>query len=432
MLNLFRKNLYANYVGTIVQVLGQIISLPFYLSLLGPSQFGLVSFISTLQATLGLLEAGFAQVSAREFAVLTNKATPDYSSAGYYLRRFEKIYWGISITSAIVIACMSGFLANHWLQAHTESERNLSHVAVLGAALIFAVQFPSALYRSYLVGSQQQVKLSIISSTSLFARHGAGIVILWIHPTLYTYLIWQILSYATETFVRRLVSWNSVACTPTPTIEIKQRFTKVVRDSLGMFVAVIVGTITTQIDKIFLSGALPIEEFGYYSIASTVAIGVIAAIQPIVQAISPLMIQSANNKAILRVHSIKLAKMISVVAANLAAGYFFWGDALLSTWLRNGQAVNYIYPILSILLIGSALNAYYHIGYYNWLAHGKTKTIFLVNLISFSLAIFITPILIKTEGVMGATFGFVAMNLVGLVLSMGWIKKSTDLNCFRK
>jgi O-antigen/teichoic acid export membrane protein len=174
------------------------------------------------------------------------------------------------------------------------------------------------------------------------------------------------------------------------------------------------------------------EQFGYYSIASTVSIGVITAIQPIVQAISPLMMQSANNKEILRLHSIKLAKIISIVAATIAVGYFFLGDALLTIWLRNGQAVNYIYPILSILLIGSVLNAYYHIGYYNWLAHGKTKIIFVVNLISFSLAISITPILIKMEGAIGATFGFVAMNLLGLILSMGWIKKSTDLKCIKK
>lgn len=426
------NNIYANYIGTVVQVVGPIISLPFYLSLLGPSQFGLVSFIATIQATLGMLEAGFAQVSAKEFAVLTNKTTPDYSSVAYYLNRFERIFWGLSITVALVTACMSGFLVDHWLLASTESEKSLSVDAIIGAALIFAVQFPSALYRSYLVGSQQQVKLSIISSTAVLVRHGGGIIILWKQPTLHTYLVWQVLSYGMETLVRRLVSWRSVDYIPIPTNEKKERFAKVVRDSLGMFVAVLLGTITTQLDKIILSGSLPIEQFGYYSIASTVSLGVITAIQPIVQAISPLMMQSANNKEALRLQSIKLTKIISIVVIIFTIGYVFLGYTLLTIWLRNSQAVNYIFPILSILLVGSGLNAYYHIGYYNWLARGKTKIIFIVNLLSFILTMSITPILINMEGAMGATFGFVAMNLLGLMLSIGWVKKTTDFKCTEK
>lgn len=418
-----RNNIYANYIGTVVQVAGPIISLPLYLSLLGPSQFGLISFIATIQGTLAMLDAGFAQVSAREFAVLTNKATPDYSSVAYYLSRFERIFWGLSIVVALATAFMAGFLVDHWLLASTESEKRLSFDAVIGATLIFAVQFPSALYRSYLVGSQQQVKLNIISSTAILVRHGGGIIILWIHPTLHTYLVWQVFSYSIETLVRRLVCWRSIHYYPIATFENKQQFAKVFRDSLGMFAAIFLGTITTQIDKIILSGTLPLEQFGYYTIATTVSMGVSMAIQPIVQAVSPLLMQSANNKEALRLNSIKLAKLISVVVIFFTIGYIFFGYTMLTIWLRNSQAVNYIFPILSILLVGSALNAFYHIGYYNWLARGKTRIIFIVNLISFLLTISITPILIKMIGVMGATFGFVAMNLLGLILSIGWAKK---------
>lgn len=430
--NLTRKNMYANYIGTIVQVVGPILSLPFYLSLLGPSQFGLVSFITTIQATLGMLEAGFAQVSAKEFAVLTNKTTPDYSSVAYYLSGFEKIFWGLSIAGALVTICLSSFLADHWLLPSNEVEKRLSIEAIIGAAIIFTVQFPSALYRSYLVGSQQQVKLNIISSTCIFIRHGGGIIILWIHPNLHTYLVWQILLYGGETFVRRVVSWRGIECLPSNISDIKLRFSKVVKDSLGMFVAVIFGTITTQLDKIIVSGAITVEQFGYYSIASTISIGVIAAIQPIVQAISPLMMQSANDENALRLHSVRLARAISIMVIVFTVGYFFLGEILLTTWLRNSKASDYIFPVLSILLVGSGLNAYYHIGYYNWLARGKTRMIVIVNLISFFLMILVTPILVKMEGAMGATFGFVAMNLLGLMFSIGWIRKYPALKCIEK
>lgn len=420
MSKLQQKNMFANYIGTIIQVLGPIISLPFYLSLLGPSQFGLISFITTLQATLGMLEAGFAQVSAKEFAILTKKENTDYSSVAYYLKRFEMIFWGIAIATAITTVCMSDIIASHWLLAKTEGEKRLAADAVIGAAIIFAFQFPSALYRSYLIGTQQQVKLSAISSGSVILRHGGGIAILWIHPTLYTYLIWQTLSYALDTFARSVTSWKSIPKTTPLTSEKKQNFTSVVKNSLGMFAAVIIGTITTQMDKIIVSGTVTMEEFGYYSIASTIAIGAIAAIQPAIQAISPLIMQSANDKQALRLNNLKLAKIITLIVLIFGLTYFFIGHALLNTWLRNEQAANYIHPILTLLLIGSAMNAYYHIGYYNWLANGKSQIILIVNIVSLTATVLITPILVNKNGAIGATFAFIVMNLLGLAISAKW------------
>ncbi|MDX8396292.1 MAG: hypothetical protein R8K22_07765 [Mariprofundaceae bacterium] len=44
----------ANYAGTATVVIAPIFALPWYLSALGPQQFGLVGFIIMLQAVLGL------------------------------------------------------------------------------------------------------------------------------------------------------------------------------------------------------------------------------------------------------------------------------------------------------------------------------------------------------------------------------------------
>ena len=423
MMNKTHRNIIANYGGTFIQFVGQIGSLPVYLSLLGPAQFGLVSLVATLQAALGLLEAGFAQVSAKEFSVLTNSTARDYDSVAYYMRRFERIFWGIAIAAGLVTAFMSAFLVEHWLVTNTELEKELAVYAVLGAAFIFTLQFPGALYRSFLVGSQQQVKLNVINSTGVFVRHGGGIVVLWLHPTLYTYLFWMAFSYGLETLARRIASWKSIHAFPRTLNSKKQNFRRVIKDSLKMFAAILVGTITTQLDKIILSGFIPIEQFGYYAIASTVSIGVISAIQPVIQAMSPLIMQSGKNPEALRLHSVKLAKIITIIVAVFAVSYIFFGYASLAVWLRNVEATEYIFPILSILLVGSALNAYYHIGYYNWLARAQARNIFVVNMFSLLATVIVTPFLIRSVGVLGATFGFVTMNLIGMVFSLGWLKK---------
>jgi len=122
-------------------------------------------------------------------------------------------------------------------------------------------------------------------------------------------------------------------------------------------------------------------------------------------------------------HSVKLAKITTIIVAVFAVSYIFFGHASLAVWLRNVEATEYIFPILSILLVGSALNAYYHIGYYNWLARAQARNIFMVNMFSLLATVIVTPILIRSVGVLGATFGFVTMNLIGVVFSLGWLKK---------
>ena len=105
--------------------------------------------------------------------------------------------------------------------------------------------------------------------------------------------------------------------------------------------------------------------------------------------------------------------------------FILGGEWFLKIWMRDVEAASVIYPLLSVLLIGSALNAFYHVGYYNWLAKHRSDRILLVNSIGLVLTLIITPILIKSEGMIGATFGFVAMNFVSLVVSLEWIRKSS-------
>ena len=64
-----RKNILSNYVGMGVVALAPILALPWYLAALGPKQFGLIGFITMLQAILGLLDAGMSQALVREFSV---------------------------------------------------------------------------------------------------------------------------------------------------------------------------------------------------------------------------------------------------------------------------------------------------------------------------------------------------------------------------
>ena len=99
---------------------------------------------------------------------------------------------------------------------------------------------------------------------------------------------------------------------------------------------------------------------------------------------------------------------------------------MLNLWLRNSEAVQGIYQILAILLVGTSLNALYNVGYLNWLVYEKTHRVFQVNTLALVLSLAVIPPLVDLGGSVGAAFGWVTINLIGFLLSLEWIKKKSN------
>ena len=98
-----KKNIFANYLGVIGTALAPVLALPWYLEILGPKQFGLVSFIVMFQGLLTLIDAGMSQALVREIAVRFDNTSNDQQSTGSLLYGFERIYWMF----AVIIGCLT-------------------------------------------------------------------------------------------------------------------------------------------------------------------------------------------------------------------------------------------------------------------------------------------------------------------------------------
>lgn len=420
-----KRNILANYFGAGAVALGPILALPFYLGALGPKQFGLIGFIVMLQAVLGLLDAGMSQALVREIAVRLDSTNGGWRKTASLLFGFERIYWLFALCAGGVTLLLSDTIATHWLNLEglpVASGRD----AIYGAAVIFAAQFPGSVYRSLLVGAQAQVTLNGIMLCGALARHVGGVIVVLFWPTLVAYLIWHALIALLETLVRGRFAWK--------TLDVKRNEVKWEIKELRpawRFVASMsgitwLGALTVQMDKIVLSRMATIEQFGYYTIAATVAAGTLQLIYPLVQAVLPRAIQLRAEPVALRTLSIKLAWLIGLLAG---AGVFIFitaGEWLLNMWLRNSDVVETIYPLLAVLLVGTGLNAFYNVGYINWIVHKKIHRVFQVNALALVFSITLIPPLVASQGPIGAAFGWLVINLIGFVLSLEWLKKKQD------
>lgn len=418
-----RKNILANYAGAGVLALAPLLALPWYLAALGPQRFGLVGFVVMLQALLALVDAGMSQALVRELALRFQAGVTARQQTANLLLGFERIYWGFALGAALVMAFLSQIITTHWL-ALGELSAEEGTRAVLGAAAIFAFQFPGSLYRSLLVGAQAQVGLNIVMVGGALLRHLGGAFLVTAWPSLTTYLVWHAGTALLETMVRGLVAWH--------TVDVRRRISRwdgeqlrvVGRMVAGMSVASLLGALTVQVDRLIVSKLVPIEQFGYYTIAVAVSAGALQLIYPLVQAALPRAIALKDDPDQLHRFSVKLLMYIGAIVIAGALFFVVMGQWVLTLWLKDLAVAQLVFSLLSFLLIGSALNAFYNVGYIHWMIDQRFGNILRVNLAALVLSVLVIPPLVDAHGIVGAAFGWVVINLAGFALSLGWYKKS--------
>jgi len=424
-----KQHVLANYVGTGVLISAPILALPWYLSELGSKQFGLIGFIAMLQAILGLIDAGMSQALVREVAVRFDLTDSGRYRTASLLFGFERIYWMFALAAGLVVVLLNKTIAVHWLNLDGLPVTT-GQAAIYGAAAIFAVQFPGSIYRSLLVGTQAQIALNSIMSGGALLRHIGGVAVVIAWPTLSAYLIWHSAIALCETLIRGRWAWSVLQVKRNQVKWDINRLRPVWRLVAGMSGATLLGALTVQMDRIVLSRMVSIEQFGYYTIAATCALGSLQLIYPLTQAVLPRMIQMRGDPIALRCLSVKLAQLIVLLVGLGALIFSTIGKWLMDVWLRNTEAVIAIYPMLSVLLAGVALNAFYNVGYVNWLAHQNIRRIFQVNALALVLSLAMIPPLVLLLGTIGASVGWLLINLIGFMFSLEWIKRKPSERSF--
>jgi O-antigen/teichoic acid export membrane protein len=277
-----------------------------------------------------------------------------------------------------------------------------------------------------LVAAQAQLTLNGIMLSAALARHVGGVIVVLIWPTLLAYLTWHATIALLETLVRGKLAWKTLGVIRN---QVKWK-TKELRPAwkliASMSGAILLGALTVQMDRIILSRMTSIDQFGYYTVAATVALGSLQLINPLTQAILPRAIQMRADPIALHSLNIKLARIIALIVGVGALIFITIGKWILDIWLRNPLVVTAVHPLLAILLIGTCLNAFYNVGYMNWIAQEKVHRIFQVNALALLLSVTLIPPLILWQGTIGAAFGWLIINLIGFVFSLGWIKWKTN------
>ena len=392
-----------------------LVFVPLYIKFLGVESYGLIGIFTMFQVMTGLLDMGLSGTVNREIARLSVLPGKEQEIRNL-VRSLEIVYWCIALVIGIVVIAASPFIAHHWVKAEQLSSSTIEQ-AVLIMGFTLMLQLPTSFYVGGLTGLQRQVILNA-SNISISTLRGVGaIAILWlISPTIQAFFLWQIIISATQTFLLMFFLWRRLPYAGNKAVFQKQLLHGVWRFSAGIGGISILGIILTQVDKIILSKLLSLEMFGYYALASIIALSPLRLSGSLFVSIYPRFTQlvSLNDQKSLKQLYHKGCQFMSVLILPVSIVVALYSYEIILLWTQNPITAERSHLLVSILICGTALNALMYLPHALQLSFGWTRLLFFSNLMA--VVMFVTSIFYMTTN-----YGAVGAASIWLILNVGYV-----------
>ena len=391
---------------------------PFYIRLMGAEAYGIVGVFVSIQVMFSVLDLGLSQALSRELARLSvDRKNADLMADT--ARTLEVVYWGIALGVAVVIALLSHFIAYQWLNPEHLSQESLVE-ALWVMAVVVGLRWPVALYMGGLNGLQRQVMVNALFAVFVTLQGAGALAVLWfVEPTVRAFFLWQALIALLQVVGLRIALWRSLSSEGVGVFRL-EILKGLWRFAAGMTGISLLATILTQMDKVLLSKLLPLAEFGYYTFAATVAAVIYKLISPVFTAYYPRLTELASKDdqpTLGRVYH-QGCQLMAVAILPVTLILAFFSKEILELWTRNPDVVAKSSLLISLLVIGNALNGLMNLPYALQLAHGWTKLAFYQNVIA---VIVLAPAIYFSTlrwGAVGAAGVWIVLNSAYLLIGV--------------
>jgi O-antigen/teichoic acid export membrane protein len=157
---------------------------------------------------------------------------------------------------------------------------------------------------------------------------------------------------------------------------------------------------------------LSLELFGYYTLAWTVANGLTTLTSSVFTAVFPGFSQRVAVDDIEGLKQLyhRSCQLMSVVILPVAVLVALFAQEILLVWIQSPVMVANTHILVSLLIIGMALNGLMNLPYALQLANGWTSLAFYTNVISVIILIPLLIVATSNYGAIGAAVIWIALN----------------------
>ncbi|WP_150430167.1 lipopolysaccharide biosynthesis protein [Dechloromonas sp. CZR5] len=398
------SNAVANAVGRFWSAGLQFVFVPVYVKLLGPEEYGLVGFYTTLLLSLTFLDLCISPVLGREFGRLAERQD-SANRMRNLLRSMEMISLGMAAFVSAIVVCSAPWLATHWIHSGSLPVEEVTD-AIRLMGLVIACQWLTSLYGSGFAGLHRQdlaTKIRVFITT--FQWVGAAAILWLVFPSVNLLLIWQALTFLSLTFWLRRDLWRIMPIGNSPRFDVGF-LRSTWRFSLGNLMIGLTSSLLTQTDKWIISKYVPLDQFSAYVLTFTMVspITILVAL-PAGSAVFPLfsrLCAIGDNKN-LSIEYHRWSQLVAAFSLPMVGALLTFGDSFSNLWLHsNSKLVSDLIVILPWVLLGTLFNTLMMVPYFLQVASGWVRLSIYKNI--FLLFLFV-PTLIFAVPKYGAIVG---------------------------
>lgn len=420
-----KKNIIANYVSQLYVTGVGILILPLYIKYLGAEAYGLVGFFTMLQAFFVMLDIGLTPTIGRE--------TARYHGGSMSPLRYRQLLRALTIIF-VFIAVSGGFslwffadvIANKWLTIESLS-LSVVRFSVQVMAISVALRWLCGLYRGIITGSEKLVWLSSFNALIATLRFVAVFISMYLYGyTPIVFFIHQLVIAIIELLGLWLMSQFLIPNKRLITLPIGWAFEPIkpiLKFALTIAFTSSIWVLVTQTDKLILSGVLPLEEYGYFTLAVLVASGIMVISGPVSGAIMPRMARlhaEGKSDELISIYR-SSTQLVSVIAGSAAITISVTAKPLLIAWTGDYYLAEQAAPILRLYAAGNFFLCIAAFSYYLQYAKGNLRYHFLGNV---GLVVLLIPCIIYSAihfGAIGAGYVWLSMNVLFLFFWVAYV-----------
>lgn len=413
------RNILANVAGTGLGIVVFLAVVPLYLRLLGAEAYGLVGLFTTVMVASTALDLGLGATMNREAARMTAQPAAEDGFADV-AATLPAACWIVGIAFGVLFAVLAPALTTRWLSFST-----LSAGEVRGALALMGVALPALVVRGFylaaLNGLQRQGIANVVQVGGMVIRSVATVAALkTLAPTITVFFLAQLALFYLEVAVLAAALRRSLPHTARGGRVRPAAMRPVFRFSVGMAGTMLLGLALTSIDQVILSAILPLAEFGYYTLAVTVASALGQAVRPVTTAVYPRfsqLFERGDMRGAAEDYHF-FSQLVAIVVFPLGALLIFFPGEILALWTRDAALVRHAAVVLSLRTLGTVLNALMHVPHVVQLAFGWSTLGAGVNAVALVVLIPVIVVLSLLWGAPGAALAWTALNLGILVVAM--------------
>jgi O-antigen/teichoic acid export membrane protein len=361
-----QKKVLLNTGSQIYMALLAVVTLPFYISLMGKQAYGLIAFFIQLQTAISILDVGVSATVSRNMTLFKvgKLSRRDFLESS---RSLEFVFYLVGIIVLLCGLCLTGWITSSWLEIE-DFDPILAQNAVKMIVVVVVLRWLQTFYRAAIFGAERIEWVSWFNIFISTIRVVAVIpFLIVIEGNVLDFFIFQIAINFVELFILFFMVNYLVGYSKSERFGIIRGYSIIlaVKSSAVIGFTSLIWTVIAQVDKFIASGVTSLTAYAAYSIVITVASVMVLLSAPLIYAIGPMMARLIAKQQVDEAVSLfRNATLFTVLLLSAAfAVTILWGTELLLAWTNDEELVELAHPLLPAYLSGTFFFALNYLSY---------------------------------------------------------------------